>query len=104
MSDPTLHDLVSQLHIAVHGSTWARPESPAVVWAELLAIVQDRHTEILALLCDWRQEALTAIFHAGSDDDQAHFHAEFAARCRRLGIDPSEVPGETIRWEGDPAW
>jgi hypothetical protein len=29
--------MVQQLHIAVHGSTWARPDSPREVWRGLLA-------------------------------------------------------------------
>lgn len=37
---PTPHDLVKQLHEAVYGSTWARPESPQQVWAELLREVR----------------------------------------------------------------
>jgi hypothetical protein len=28
--------MVADLHRAVYGDTWARPESPAVVWRELL--------------------------------------------------------------------
>lgn len=60
--------------------------------------------EILALLSDWRTEALTAIYHAGSHDDEIHFATEFTARCRRLGIDPNEVPDVGRRWEGRPVW
>lgn len=32
-------NLTAQLHIAVHGATWARPESPEQVWRDLLAEV-----------------------------------------------------------------
>jgi hypothetical protein len=31
--------MVRDLHRAVHGDVWARPESPAEVWADLLARV-----------------------------------------------------------------
>ena len=31
--------MVRQLHIAVHGDTWARPESPRDVWLGLLSTV-----------------------------------------------------------------
>jgi hypothetical protein len=33
------HLMTEMLHIAVHGSTWARPESPQDVWLGLLAEV-----------------------------------------------------------------
>jgi hypothetical protein len=33
------HNMTQQLHIAVHGSTWARPESTRDVWLGLLAEV-----------------------------------------------------------------
>lgn len=32
-------NLTAQLHIAVHGATWARPEPPEQVWRDLLAEV-----------------------------------------------------------------
>ena len=32
--------MTEMLHIAVHGSTWARPEAPRQVWLDLLAEVQ----------------------------------------------------------------
>jgi hypothetical protein len=32
-------NLTAQLHIAVHGATWARPETPEQVWRGLLAEV-----------------------------------------------------------------
>jgi hypothetical protein len=32
-------NMITQLHIAVHGITWARPESPEQVWERLLAEV-----------------------------------------------------------------
>ncbi len=32
--------MTGMLHIAVHGSTWARPETPRQVWLDLLAEVQ----------------------------------------------------------------
>jgi hypothetical protein len=31
--------MTEMLHIAVHGSTWARPETPQQVWLDLLAEV-----------------------------------------------------------------
>ncbi len=35
--------MTRQLHIAVHGSTWARPESPRDVWLGLLStVIADR--------------------------------------------------------------
>ena len=34
------HLMTEMLHIAVHGSTWARPETPRQVWLDLLAEVQ----------------------------------------------------------------
>lgn len=33
------HLMTEMLHIAVHGSTWARPESPQDVWRGLLGDV-----------------------------------------------------------------
>jgi hypothetical protein len=33
---PTALSMVEALHVAVFGDTWARPESPAQVWAMLL--------------------------------------------------------------------
>jgi hypothetical protein len=33
------HLMTEMLHIAVHGSTWARPASPSEVWMSLLADV-----------------------------------------------------------------
>lgn len=33
-------DMVHDLHTALHGESWARPESPAKVWAALLAEVR----------------------------------------------------------------
>jgi hypothetical protein len=33
------HLMTEMLHIAVHGGTWARPESPQEVWLGLLAEV-----------------------------------------------------------------
>jgi hypothetical protein len=32
-------NMTAQLHIAVHGATWARPASPEQVWQRLLAEV-----------------------------------------------------------------
>jgi hypothetical protein len=32
--------MAEMLHIAVHGSTWARPETPQQVWLDLLAEVE----------------------------------------------------------------
>jgi hypothetical protein len=37
-----LHLMTEMLHIAVHGDTWARPESPQEVWLGLLAGVCER--------------------------------------------------------------
>lgn len=36
------HLMIEMLHIAVHGDTWARPESPQQVWLDLLARVRER--------------------------------------------------------------
>jgi hypothetical protein len=38
MNDVT-HLMIEMLHIAVHGDTWARPQSPEEVWLDLLAEV-----------------------------------------------------------------
>lgn len=38
LTDAT-HLMTAMLHIAVHGSTWARPETPRQVWLGLLADV-----------------------------------------------------------------
>jgi len=39
--------MVQQLHIAVHGDTWARPESPRQVWLQLLReVVTARRQEV----------------------------------------------------------
>jgi len=32
-------EMVTDLHRAVYGDTWARPESPSAVWAELIDAV-----------------------------------------------------------------
>lgn len=37
-------NLTAQLHIAVHGATWARPETPEQVWRGLLAEVMAART------------------------------------------------------------
>ena len=37
--DEARHQMVTDLHRAIYGDVWARPEPPAVVWAELLARV-----------------------------------------------------------------
>lgn len=42
MTPPTPIELVRELHEAVHGSSWARPDSPQAVWNELLAEVRAR--------------------------------------------------------------
>ena len=36
VEEPRPIDLVHQLHTALHGDSWARPEPPAAVWATLL--------------------------------------------------------------------
>jgi hypothetical protein len=33
--------MVEQLHIAIFGQTWARPETPKHVWETLLAMVRE---------------------------------------------------------------
>lgn len=38
------HLMIEMLHIAIHGDTWARPESPAEVWLSLLAEVSRMST------------------------------------------------------------
>jgi hypothetical protein len=44
-AEPCVHadrarlEMVEQLHVAVFGSTWARPETPKQVWEMLLARV-----------------------------------------------------------------
>lgn len=37
---PDPHDLLRELHQAVYGYTWARPESPEEVWRELIRKVE----------------------------------------------------------------
>ena len=37
-----VHLMTEMLHIAVHGETWARPESPQQVWLDLLREVAAR--------------------------------------------------------------
>jgi len=39
-AQPAPIELVRQLMAALHGDYWARPQSPAVVWQELLDEVQ----------------------------------------------------------------
>jgi hypothetical protein len=36
------HLMTEMLHIAVYGSTWARPEATRLVWLQLLSWVTDR--------------------------------------------------------------
>lgn len=38
-ADATAGLMVRMLHIAVHGETWARPDSPRQVWLSLLGEV-----------------------------------------------------------------
>lgn len=40
--EPELIDLVIELHEAVYGNSWARPETPQDVWAMLIRQVADR--------------------------------------------------------------
>jgi hypothetical protein len=37
---PTALDMVTDLHCAIYGDTWARPETPAEVWEMLLEEVR----------------------------------------------------------------
>lgn len=39
-------DLVEELHEAIHGESWARPESPKEVWEELLQVVREQAKRI----------------------------------------------------------
>ena len=39
--EPTPMGLVHQLHEAVYGDSWARPETPRAVWGDLLTTVRD---------------------------------------------------------------
>lgn len=39
-SEPKPIDFVTDLHEAVHGSVWARPDTPKAVWEELLEAVR----------------------------------------------------------------
>lgn len=41
--------MAQMLHIAVHGDTWARPESPAEVWLNLLSEVSGRRQPAAAV-------------------------------------------------------
>lgn len=38
--DEARHQMVADLHRAVYGDVWARPEPPSVVWVELLRRVE----------------------------------------------------------------
>ena len=38
-AQPTRNEMVVELHQAVHGASWARPESPSEVWRGLIAEV-----------------------------------------------------------------
>lgn len=37
--DEARMEMVTELHRAVYGDTWARPQPPSVVWAELIEAV-----------------------------------------------------------------
>lgn len=47
-------NMTAQLHIAVHGATWARPESPEQVWRGLLAEVMAMRESTAT--CEKRQD------------------------------------------------
>lgn len=46
--EPRPIELVRQLDCALHGETWARPQSPAVTWASLLDEVRALVREVPA--------------------------------------------------------
>lgn len=63
-------EMVHELHTAMYGSSWARPESPKQVWEMLLGRVADAFVDERALRAVIDAEIRAQIAALGEDGNQ----------------------------------
>jgi hypothetical protein len=93
-TEPRAIDMVHDLHRAIHGDSWAKPQPPREVWDELLAHVEgmaagrchvcmtkDARPAAPTVTADWTEEFRAALMREHADDWDMETVAEAAHTC-----------------------